>query len=608
MNRRSFAPLRLLAIAFLAVAGASPSLAQEAARQTDLAADLRQYIPKILEEWKMPGTAVLVVRGDQVILAEGYGFRDLEKKLPVTPQTVFPIGSVTKAFTALTVGMMVDDGKLAWDKPVRSYIPSFRLRDPYATEHLTPRDLLSHRSGLPRHDLMWYGSPFSRAELFGRLAELEPNADLRTRFQYQNLMYMAAGQLVGQVSGRSWEDVVRERIFAPLGMRDSSLTTSALAAVANRSLGYREKEESEGGGIEEMPLRAMDATGPAGSINSNVLDLAKWVRLQLGDGTFEGKRIVSEAALRETHTPQMIIPESRFLRNYLEEEQSYMLYGMGWYIHPFRGRTMLQHGGNIDGFSSFIGLLPRDKVGVVVLSSLSYSDFPYLLAFHVLDRALGLPEKDWDSTFWKQRREGEAAEAEQEKLAAQERKLGTRPSHPLEDYAGLYSHPAYGDLRIVRQGRGISYQLNGLSGDLDHWHYDTWNIPSGEARGVKVTFLGNALGEIASVSIPLEESVGPIVFTRRPSSDLTDRRRLQQYVGDYELSGQTATVALRDGALTLMRPGQPVYELEADRETVFNVKNLKGYSVRFIVEAGEVTGASFIQPNGVVKATKKRDG
>lgn len=571
----------------------------------ELSAHLREFVPPLLNEWQVPGLAVAVVQGDRVILAEGFGLRDVEQRQPVTPETVFAAGSVTKSFTALTIGLLAEEGKLDWDRPLRTDLPGFRLRDAYAGEHVTPRDLLSHRTGLPGHDLMWYGSPASRDQLLDRLSELEGSAGLRSRFQYQNLMYVTAGALIEKAAGRRWDEVMRERLLGPLGMRASSLSLEALRGVENRASPY-ERRTAGNGGVEKVPLRSLDAVGPAGALNSNVLDLARWVRLQLGDGRFEGRRVVSGTALRETQTPQAIVRDPSLTRLFRDEGQPYLLYGLGWYVQPYRGHHLLHHGGNIDGFTSFVSFLPQDGVGVVVLSNLGQTYLPFALTFHIYDRLLGLPDQDWSGFFRARRQELEVATEAQRKAEEQDRKLGTRPSHPMEEYAGLYQHPAYGDFRIVRQGMGLGFTFNGLTGTLEHWHYDTWNLPAGQLRGLKLSFLTNARGEVDRLTVPLEASVGDIVFTRRPPAELSDARQLRQYVGEYELSGQSAMVVLQDDGLALSVPGQPTYELVPERGTVFRVKGLTGYSVRFIVEAGEVTAASFVQPSGVFRAVKKK--
>lgn len=583
-----------------------PAAAAEGPTDEELAAHLREYVPTILDTWKVPGLALAVIRDGKVVLTEGYGYRDLDKKIPVDKETLFAIGSSSKAFTTAALGVLVDEGKLDWDKPVRTWMPDFKLHDPFATERMTPRDLVSHRSGLPRHDLMWYGTPATRAELVARLGDLEPSADFRTRWQYQNLMYMVAGQLVEQVSGKSWEDFVRERLFTSLGMTASDLSVTRMEIVENRAYAYREKDEEDGGGIERIPYRNIDTIGPAGSINSNAADMAKWVQLHLGDGTWEGKTVLTQATLDELHRPVILLGAGGGIASLLaDEDLPFTMYALGWFVQPYRGHLVVHHGGNIDGFSAFVTMLPKERHGLVILTNLNGTVAPFVLANHLYDRLLGLPEKDWNGTF-KARRDKLLEAAKEGEAASEEgRKKGTKPAHALDEYAGIYTHPSYGDLRIERQGDGLAVTYNALQKiPLEHWHYEAWNVTEGEGEGTKVNFQTNAQGDVDRLALPLEPAVAEIVFTRKPP-ELT-AEQLRRFEGEYELPGSVATVALQAGSrLTVTVPGQPAYELVPARGTEFNLKGLTGFSLRFEEENGVITAASFIQPNGTLRAKKK---
>src|SRR4030043_709070 len=241
-----------------------------------------EQVSSLQTDWKVPGLAVSIVKDGKIIFAEGFGYRDVEQKLKVTPHTVFAIGSCTKAFTATAMGMLVDEGKVGWDKPVRDYLPAFNLQDVVASERMTPRDLLCHRSGLPRHDAMWYGSALSREEIFSRLQYLEPSKDFRTVWQYQNLMFMTAGYLVGEMAGMRWEAFIQKRIFEPLEMKESNFSVNDSQKAPDFALPYQEKNAK----VEPVPFRNLDAIGPAGSINSNVLAMANWIRMNLNKGKF----------------------------------------------------------------------------------------------------------------------------------------------------------------------------------------------------------------------------------------------------------------------------------------------------------------------------------
>lgn len=571
----------------------------------ELAAHLREYVPKVLDTWKVPGLALAVIRDGKVVLAEGYGYRDLEKKVPVNAETLFAIGSSSKAFTTAALGMLVDEGKLEWDKPVRTWMPDFRLHDPFATERMTPRDLVSHRSGLPRHDLVWYGTPATRADLVSRLADLEPNVEFRTRWQYQNLMFMTAGYLVEKVSGKSWEDFVRERIFTPLGMTASNTSISQLETVENRAFGYREKDEEDGGGIDKMPYRNIDAIGPAGSINSNVVDMAKWVQLQLGDGTWEGKTLLARSTLDELHKPVILVDGGPVVALLGDEDLPLMMYALGWFVQPYRGHLVVHHGGNIDGFSAFVTMLPKERDGLVILTNLNGTQAPIVLANHIYDRLLGLPEKDWNGTLKVKRDEILKAAKASESAEEADRKTGTKPSHPLDDYAGVYAHPSYGDLRIERLGKGLAVSYNALhQTPLEHWHYEVWSVSEGDGEGTKLTFQTNVQGDVDRLSVPLETSVAEIVFTRKPP-ELT-AEQLRRFEGLYELPGAVVTVALQTGSrLTATVPGQPTYDLIPYRANEFTLKGLTGFRLRFEEENGTVKAATFIQPNGRFRAAKK---
>lgn len=411
--------------------------------------DFSAFVHKTLSEWKVPGVAVAVLKNGQVILAEGYGTRDVKNKLEVTPRTVFAIGSSSKAFTATAVGILVDEGELDWKKRVRDYLPTFQLQDEFATAQMTPRDLLCHRSGLPRHDLVWYGSALSRKELFDRMRYLEPRADFRTLFQYNNFMFLTAGYLAGEVTGSTWEAVVRTRIFEPLGMKDSDFSVEDSRKKPDHALPYGEKDDQ----ITEIPFRNLDAMGPAGSINSNVLDMAQWVLLSLNKGKAGDKQVISESSLAEIHSPQMVVQEGVFRLLEIFPEMFTTSYGLGWFITNYRGHTWLHHGGNIDGFSAFVTFLPRDNMGVVVLCNKNGSDLPEIVALNIYDRLLGLDQVPWSGRFM-EIRDKRKAEAEKVKNDAdKDLKPGTKPSHPLDDYAGEYTHPAYGTLSIRKRGR-----------------------------------------------------------------------------------------------------------------------------------------------------------
>lgn len=513
MKKRLTGLFALLAVLALALSPAAAAKKEPRIDPKDFAA----FVTKTLAEWNVPGVGVAVVKGGKVVLAEGYGFRDYANKLPVTPRTLFAIGSSSKAFTATTVGIMVDEGKLAWDTPVREYLPTFMLQDEAVTAQATPRDLLCHRTGLGRHDLGWIGSEFSRQEHFDRMRYLEVNAGFRSIFQYNNYMFMTAGYLAGKVAGSTWEDVVRARIFEPLGMAHSNFSMADSRKTPDVALPYGEKDDK----IVELPFRNVDAMGPAGSINSDVLDMAQWVLLNLNKGKAGDKQVISEASLAELHSPQMVVRDGSLGQSGRFSEMFYSSYGMGWIITQYRGRTWIHHGGNIDGFTALVTFFPRDDFGVVVLSNKNATSVPELIALNVADRLLGLDVIPWSQRRLELREKARAQAEKRKSEGDKDRKMGTSPSHPLADYAGEYEHPAYGLMTVQKEGEGLRMMRNGMTFTVAHYHYDVFDIATeaiGTTLAFKATFGLDAKGDVATVSIPLGLSgdVKDIVFTRKP--------------------------------------------------------------------------------------------
>jgi CubicO group peptidase (beta-lactamase class C family) len=502
------------------------------------------------------------------------------------------------------VGILADDGKLDWDKPVREYLPTFKLWDDFASEQMTPRDLLCHRSGLPRHEFMWIGSPFSRQELFNRLSFLEPSHNFRTVFQYQNQMILTAGYLVGELSHSTWEEFTRKRIFEPLGMTSSSFSIEDMKAAADHSLPYGEKKDK----VVEIPYRNIDTVGPAGSINSNIVDMANWVILNLNKGKFAGQQVVSEAAMTQIQSPQMVIQDPLFLFLHNFPELFYPSYGMGWLITSYRGHTMLNHGGNIDGFSAMVSFMPRDNMGLVILTNLNGTFLPYAVMYNIYDRLLGLDQVGWSQRFKELIDKMKVEREKANKEAGKDRQPNTKPSHPLEDYVGEYAHPAYGTLSVSKAGDGLKAKHNGMEFVMSHYHYDVFELKE-ETFGLalKATFGMDIKGNIVTVSVPFEPTVKEIVFTLLPEKKLTEQSFLVKLCGSYELQGQLLTIQIRgENTLVVTLPGQPPMELVPYKGTEFNIKGVPGYSVEFKQDAaGVVTEVIFHQPNGTFTAKKK---
>jgi CubicO group peptidase (beta-lactamase class C family) len=431
-----------------------------------------------LRAWDAPGMAVAVVRDDKVVYLKGAGLRERGKAEAVTPDTLFAIGSCTKAFTATALAVLVDEGKAAWDDPVRQHVPTFRLSDPLADREVTLRDLLCHRTGLARHDLLWYRAPWPVEESVRRMAFLEQRHSFRATFEYYNLAYLAAGLAVAGAAKEPWHDFVRQRLFTPLGMKGAVFTPSE-ALKGDHATPHR---RGEGGKAEPMGWYPDDKQIRAsGSIKAGVRDLSQWVRMQLAGGALDGRRVVSAAALAETHTPQVVLPLDR--RRARATGATQVSYGLGWQITDYRGHAVLLHGGAVDGFRAVIVLLPKDHLGVVLLTNLDETEVVSAVGYALLDLLLGLPKKDWNAHFLRQRDADESARKERLRKRLAARQPGTKPSRELAAYAGTYSEPAYGAVQVTQDGPALALTWSSFRVPLKHFHYDTFLVPQQKERG-----------------------------------------------------------------------------------------------------------------------------
>ena len=560
-----------------------------------------QYVEKVMRDWKVQGMAVAIVHKNKVILSKGYGYRNVAKNLPVTEETLFAIGSCTKAFTAAGVCLLQEDGLLELDKPIREYMPEFKLFDDYVSQNMSPRDLLCHRSGLPRHDIMWYGSPATRRDLFARLRYLEPSQPFRTTYQYQNLMFMTAGVLIEDVSKLSWEEFTRNRILNPLDMSSTNFSINDLQNAKDFSTGYAEQGDMVG----PIPYMNIDAIGPAGSINSNAKDMSKWLRALINGGKYNGKKILSENTIRQLQTPAMVSPAQVPIQY---DESFYNMYGLGWSITSYRGHVRVDHGGNIDGFSASTCFMPRDSIGVVVLTNMNASNLTAIVRNNVLDRMLGLPEVDWNKRLLEERTKNKEAQNKTKKDEDANRVKDTKPSHPLEAYAGKYEHPGYGIIEILKEGEALSIDVHGLKSALEHYHYDVFRATDEKYfGGQKFSFFSNVNGEINELQSKIEPAVKEIVFKRKLTGLDIASTELSNYTGEYDFGGQPAKVYIKgEKTLFLFVSGQPEYELIAVKQHEFKIKSLEGFTIKFEVDAsGKAAEIISVQPNGTFRAKRK---
>lgn len=482
----------------------SPVVAQKAST-TDPLLGFDAWVTAFLAEHHVQGMALGIVKDGKVLTTRAYGFRDTEARLPMTSGTLLAIGSITKSFTATILGMLVDEGRLNWDQPVRSYLPDFALFDRYASDNITPRDLLSHRSGLPAHNNVWFGRAISRAELVARLRYLEPTTTFRNRYQYNNLMFATAGYLAEQLTNHSWEELIQTRLLTPLGMTSSMPGLPDAAHTTPVASPYR----WENGRLEKLPPRDLGAANPAGSIYSSVDDMVKYLQFRLAGGRVGTQQLVSPVNFALMETPQTPLGQNEFFE--------FPSYGLGVQLNTSAGHAEISHSGGIDGFAANIAWFPNDGVGIIVLTNGPDAVIPGLIKLDLRDRLLGLPRIDRAPLLRKARADAAARAAAAPAPAS--RVAGTRPSHDLAAYAGTYAHPGYGTMTIGLGDSGLELRYDGFVIPLTHDHFDVFSLGriSGRITPVQgvVRFRTSVAGLIDAVEIPFEPQLPHQVFTRK---------------------------------------------------------------------------------------------
>jgi hypothetical protein len=420
--------------------------------------------------------------------------------------------------------------------------------------------------------------------------------------QYQNLMFMTAGYLVEVITGLTWEQFVQKEIFSPLGMSRSNVSVEDLKNLEDVSLPYRKDKNL----IKEIEFANIDTIGPAGSINSSIVDMTQWLKLQMGDGKFGENQIVSKTNLDEMHKPNMVISNAFFgpLEKYPEFANG--SYGLGWFINTYHGQKLVHHGGNIDGFSAMVAFMPDEKCGVVVLTNLNGTPVRDIAMLNLFDRFLGKKQLPWSQRMKKEYKELEDAVKKGKKQGQTKRVHNTRPSHQPEAYIGEFEHAGYGTVTISKDTDGLKSNYNGMDMKLKHYHYDVFEMTNEEIEmTLKVNFFSDVHGNITSFSTPLEPSVKDIIFTRKADSKVSDQNFLEQFVGDYELMGQNMIVSLHGSNLSIKLPGQPELELEPYQGTSFKVKNVPAILIEFKIENGHVTAVDVNQAGMLFTGKKK---
>ena len=599
---RSLLP-RLLA-AFASVLFTVSLNAQQQSIETRLAG-LDDYMKQVVKDWNVPGIGVGVVHKDKLVFAKGYGYRDYQKKLPFTPTTTAPIASNTKLFTAVAAGLLVEDGKLDWDKPIRQFLPGIQFHNDDLNRSVTMRDMLAHRTGITRHDGIWFKSDFTQKELYERLKYLEPAEPMRSVFLYNNMMYAGAGYAIELLSGKPWERFVRERILDPLGMTSTTFTIAEMLKTSEPGVPFTERRDNTE--LYSIPYY-VDAVGvaPAGAMQSNIVDMSKWLIALMNDGKLNGRQVIPKSVIRQTLAPSIALPNTGLeVRGWGELLNT--SYGMGRWTTSYRGRLLAYHGGDLPGFHSQVSTMPYDSIGVIVFVIGNHAAPLYnVVSYNVYERLLGMSLTPWSERQNTIRLKNKEANRTARTKAGGGRVANTRPSHALPDYAGEYEHPAYGVLTISKPAASLLFDFHKVRLPLDHFHYDRFDTADDEEDGKwSVNFMTNPQGEVDRAELSLDEAA--TVFVRRVPPALRSAATLSQYVGTYHTpSGGKFDVVVRpDGTLALQYASGTFQNLIPWQAHRFRVKEFPDLVFEFISVNGKVAELKQSDPSGEFRFVRR---
>ena len=595
--------ISVLVFALCTLSNAQDKLTQNAVDMTQKLAGFDAFMEKTLKDWNAPGIGVGVVVGDKLVFAKGYGYRDYEKKLPLTAQTMFTIASNTKLFTAVAAGMLVEEGKLTWDRPIKESVPTIEFYDSYLNNTVTLRDMLAHRTGITRHDSIWYKSDYSTKELFERLKYLEPKESPRQIFLYNNMMYAGAGHAIELQSGKSWAEFVRERILQPLGMNSTVFSIADMLKQPDVGVPFTERRDSFE--LYKIPYyEEQQGVAPAGAIISNIEDMSHWLIALMNSGQYNGKQVLPAKVLAATLEPAIALPNAAGqTRGWWEVLNQ--AYGMGRWTASYRGHFIAFHGGDLPGFHSQISFMPNEHIGVIVFVIGNHTAPLYNpISYAVYERLLGMELTPWTDRLLDIRLKNKKAGMEARGKAGFGRVPDTKPSHALTDYVGEYDHPAYGTLKIGMKDNQLQFDFHKIKLPLTNFHYDRFDTADDEQDGKwSVNFSINPQGDIDKATMSLDE--GEVTFVRRPAK--LDEATAQRIAGTYlTASGATFQVIARPGSgLYVVRLGAPEQKLIPYKGLKFRIPEFADVIVEFVEENGQITAMKQIDPSGEYISKKK---
>ncbi|MFN3557338.1 MAG: serine hydrolase [Bacteroidales bacterium] len=561
--------------------------------------EIDTFMEKVMEDWNIPGMGIGIVHKDELIYQKGYGYRDYGNKIPFTSQTLVQIASNTKLFTVIAAGMLVEEGILTWDEPIKKAVPEIEFFNDHLNNNVTLRDMLGHLTGISRHDLIWFQSDFTRKEIFDRLKYLEPSAPLRTKFIYNNIMYTAVGYIIELKSGMTWEDFVTERILKPLEMNQTLFSIEKMQQTRDYGVPYNEKSDTTL--LYKVELKTDGhAVGPAGAIISNIDDISKWVITILNDGKYKNRQVIPSSVLKETLEPVFAF-RNRSVELHGWKETLNVQAALGRFTEVYRGNFLTNHGGSMPGFQTQISMLPHDSIGIIVFGLGDQSrravDF---VTDNLIEHLLGLDQTDWNSRYLTFRDINRQTFISGRTREDHDRVDNTTPTHPVSDYTGFFTNPMYGDFTTYLRNDTLFFNFRNTEVPLSHYHFNRFDSDFDEDFGKwSLNFLINPQGEIGSFVVSLDQKQAE--FIRKPDPALSTIEVLSQYIGFFGDETFETEVRIVGGKLLFGST-----ELVPHKKHVFKVKDFDNRLVEFVAQDNKVTAIQLKNEYGVFEFKKLR--
>ncbi|MWW25747.1 serine hydrolase [Algibacter wandonensis] len=560
-----------------------------------------KYMSDVLTDWNEPGAGVAIIHNGELVFVKGYGYRDYGNKLPVTKNTLFQIASNTKLFTTIAAGMLVEKGILNWDKPITESVPELQFYNDFLNSNVTLRDMLGHKTGISRHDMIWFQSDFSRKELFERIKYLEPSIPLRQDFIYNNLMYTAVGYSIELRTGKTWEEYVKENIFTPLEMNNTVFSIAEMQKSSDHGIPYNEIRDTTL--LYKIPLKEDGAgVGPAGAIITSLDDLSHWVIALMKDGKYKNKEIIPASIINETLKPGIAFRNSELEeKGYKEKLNS--TYGMAREIEVYKGNVLTKHGGAMPGFHSQVIILPYDDIGIITFSIGDHgaSLGNTIIAYNLVDRLLGLKQTDWNGRLLadhlKRKEMGKKARAQ----VGFDNVKGTSPTHNINDYLGTYVKEVYGEFIIGKENDSLYFNFRRTILPLQHYHYNRFDTPNDEILGKwSINFSVSPQGEISTAVISIDE--GQVTFNKKTDESLSSPEILNLYTGTYEYAGSEFEIKIKDNKLTMLGTTDEV--LIPYKKHIFKVEKFDDMQIEFTEKNNKISGMKYKAPSGIFECKK----